>query len=304
MVRYVKWEEGKGLEEHQAKIYNEAIGNSINNVTTVEQIIERNKSGDLVVCNYAFDDDKPLAYAQARDYKEIEETHIGYPWALAGCPEEVQDKLFDKMVEFVKKRESPYAIRANVGVNNKKLVDFFRSKGLVEKSHNYRYDLDLGKLSEDIEDSEYNVKIGVKEDINKLVELIKEDGRFSTQFPTDESIKEYFESRVYKDAEEKGNKPVLVFKDDKLVMASAPLVFDLPNDEERMILRFHSFLKGYEQAYPSLLRNVAKMCLKNSYGTDFPISAFHGSDESIFIEQLKKYKPNKALTGYGFGFKD
>jgi hypothetical protein len=49
---------------------------------------------------------------------------------------------------------------------------------------------------------------------------------------------------------------------------------------------------------------MAKVCLENSYGTDFPISTFHGPDDSLFIEQLQKYNPDKALTGYGFGFKD
>lgn len=305
MVKYVKWEEGKGFEEYQAQIYNEAVGNSINNPVTAEQIIDRNRSGDLVICYYAFtDDDKPLAYVQARDYETLEETHIGYPWALPKCPEEVQNTLFDKMVGFVKKRESPYSVRANAGRNNEKLIKFFKSKDMVEKSKSFRYDLELEKLKIDSEHAEYETRLGTKQDIDMLVELFKEDGRFGTQFPSDESIKEYFEGRVFKDAEEKGNNPVLVFKDNKLVMASAPLVIDLPNDAERMILRFQSYIKGHEKAYQPLLNNIAKMCLKNSYGSDYPISVFHGLRDNLLTKQLEKYSPNKEISGYGFGFKD
>ncbi|MHA1969090.1 MAG: hypothetical protein ACW964_14985 [Candidatus Hodarchaeales archaeon] len=47
--------------------------------------------------------------------------------------------------------------------------------------------------------------------------LLKADGRFSGQFSSDEDIENYFKDRVFKDGH-----AILIFKDDQLVMASAP----------------------------------------------------------------------------------
>ena len=50
MVKYIHWEEGKGLEEHQAKIFNEAARTTGPGVVTAKQIIERNKTEKPVFC--------------------------------------------------------------------------------------------------------------------------------------------------------------------------------------------------------------------------------------------------------------
>lgn len=305
-VVYRNWEPNKDLEEFQAKIYNE--NNPTNQPVTAQQIIERfeREKIDPKTVRYAFDEEgKPLAYIQARDYKAVEETHLGYPWALENCPKEVQDKLFDEVLEYIKKREiaQKYPILMNASVDNKKVMDFFKGKGLVEKTRGYRYEIDLKEITKsEYTKKDFTTRLATPDDVDLLVDLIKADGRYLGQFGSDKDIADYFKDRVLKDGEEKGNKAVLVFKDDTLVMASAPLVLKAPgDDEERLILRFQGFRPGNEQAYKPLIIEIAKVCVSNKYGTDKPLSVFIGDRDSEFSTILEAYSPNKVVTGIGFG---
>lgn len=308
-VEYRYWEPNQGLEELQAKIYNEK--NPSPQPVTAQQIIERyqREKIDPKTVRYAFDEDgQSLAYIQARDYENVEETHLGYPWALPSCPKEVQDKLFDEMLDYLKQREiaKEYAIRMNAAVDNKEILDFFKEKGLVEKSKGYRYEIDMNKVTKsDYEEKDFTTRLATSDDIDLLVDLIKADGRYLGQFASDEDITNYFRDRVLKGGQEKGNNAVLVFKNDTLVMASAPLLFQAPGEEEeRLILRFHAFRSGNEQAYKPLIVNLVKECVSNNYATDKPISTFIGSRDSEFATILEEYHPNKVITGIVFGLED
>ena len=305
-IVYKNWEPKKDLEELQAKIYNE--NNPRPQPVTAQQIIERyerEKIDPKTVC-YALDEEgNPLAYIQARDYEAVEETHLGYPWALENCPKEVQDKLFNDMLDYIKKREiaKKYAIRMNAAVDDKKVMDFFKGKGLVEKTRGHRYEVDVKEVSKsEYTETEFTTRLATPDDVDLLVDLIKADGRYTGQFGSDKDIADYFRDRVLKDAEEKGNKAVMVFKGDKLVMASAPLVFKAPGeDEERLILRFHSYLPDNEPAYEPLITEIAKVCVSNNYETDKPLGTFIGDTDTVFAKILDKHNPNKVLTGIGFG---
>lgn len=305
-VVYRNWEPNKELEELQVKIYNENNPNP--QPVTAQQIIERYKREkiDPKTVRYALDEEgNPLAYIQARDYEIGEETHLGYPWALPNCPKEVQDKLFDEMLDYVKQREiaKKYAIRMNASVDDKKVMDFFKGKGLVEKSRGYRYEMDIKEVTKsEYTEKDFSTRLATPDDVDLLVDLIKADGRYLGQFGSDKDISDYFKDRVLKDAQEKGNKAVLVFKGDTPVMASAPLVFKTPGeDEERLILRFHAFRAGNEQAFKPLIIDIAKVCVSNNYGTDKKLGHFIGEDDSEFAAILEEYNPNKVLTGIGFG---
>ncbi len=298
-IQYFDWEPEKGLEEYQARIYNET-----NNPTppiTPESIIQRNKQEKPVFCRIALTEEKePLAYVQARDYPAIKETHIGFPWALTNCPKGVQDRLFDEMVTYVKNRKESMTIRANAASERKEILEFFKKKGLKEKTRSYRYDIELKKLNE-AKFEGYTTQLATLDDIDKLVELIREDGRFDGQFPTDEDVKTYFTDRVFATGH-----CILVYKDDNLVMASAPLIYKLPpENKDTLILRFHSYRKGSEGAYRPLLVEMAKECLKANYGTQFPISTFVSpSSEEIFATILDDFDPVKTVTGFSFGFEE
>ena len=65
-VIYKFWEPNKGLEEHQATIYNKSTNNSV----TAQSIVDRlgREKIDQKTVRYALTEDgKPLAYIQARD---------------------------------------------------------------------------------------------------------------------------------------------------------------------------------------------------------------------------------------------
>ncbi|MFX0015873.1 MAG: hypothetical protein ACFE98_14895 [Candidatus Hermodarchaeota archaeon] len=308
-VVYRNWEPNQNLEELQAKIYNE--NNPRPQPVTAQQITDRyeREKIDPKTVRYALDKEgNPLAYIQARDYDSVEETHLGYPWALPNCPKEIQDKLFDEMLEYIKHREiaTKYDILMNASVDNEKVMEFFKGKGLVEKIRGYRYEIDVNEVNKsEYTGEEYTTRLATMDDLNLLVDLIKADGRYLGQFNSDEDIANYFKDRVLKDGEEKGNKAVMVFKGDTLVMASAPLVLKAPGEEEeRLILRFHSYLPENEQAFKPLIIDIAKVCVSNNYGTDKPLSHVISDRDTEFSSILDEYNPTKVLTGIGFGLKD
>lgn len=303
-VVYRFWEPSQGLEELQARIYNENNPDYPQPVTA-QQIIERFERDkvDPKMVRYALNEEgKPLAYIQARDYPRINETHLGYPWALPDCPKGVQDKLFDEMLEYIKQRDvtKEKAIRMNAEVQREEIVEFFKKKGLEVKSKAYRYEHDVREIAKKVySEEEFTSRIATLEDVDLLVNLVKTDGRYVEQFSSDEDIANYFRNRVLKDGH-----AVLIFKDETLVMASAPLIFKLPREEERLILRFHAYLSGNEQAYKPLIINIAKECVTTGYGTDKLLSVPLGPSDSEFANILEEYNPNKVLAELSFGLKD
>ena len=118
-INYKYWKKDAGFEELQAEIYN-ANNPEQQQPVTAKDIATRfkNEKIDPKTVRYAFMDDKAIAYVQARDYEEPKETHLGYPWALTDCPEEVQHKLFDEMLSYIKTRDVGFDIRVNGYANN------------------------------------------------------------------------------------------------------------------------------------------------------------------------------------------
>ena len=300
-ITYKYWQKDAGFEEFQAKIYMENNPNQQPPITA-KDIITRfeNEKIDPKTVRYAFMDDKPIAYVQARDYPEPKETHLGYPWALPDCPEKVQDKLFDEMFSYLKTRDVGFGIRVNGYVNNENIMKFIKGKStLKEIGQNLRHELDVKQMSQLVpSEGDYNIRKANTEDVDILVQLIKEDGRYSGQFSKDEEIAQYFSERVLPD-----NHCFLVFKDKKLVMATAPLVTTIPGDsEERLILRFHSFLPDNDQALIPLLIHVAKECVSTTAMESKDLAMFEGFGDSQTVkDSIKALKPVKSeVTGIVF----
>ncbi|MHA2362852.1 MAG: hypothetical protein ACXAC7_02765 [Candidatus Hodarchaeales archaeon] len=303
-VTYRNWEPNQGLEELQAKIFNHNTEQSV----TAKDIIERfeREKIDPKTVRYALTEDgKPLAYVQARDYPTVKEIHIGYPWALPECPEGVQDKLFDELMAYIKQREiaKEYSIRFNVDARKQERVDFAKKKGLVVKSKGFRFYVDIKEADKvKYTDKEYFTRSATTNDIDLLVKLINADGRYSGQFENDDAIATYFKDRVFKDVP-----PTMVFKGETdLVMASAPLIFKGPqDDEERVILRFHSYLSDHKQALKPLISSLTNDCVVKDYGTDKLLSFFvNEADDEIFMKILEEYQPKKELAGLTYGLEE
>lgn len=298
-VEYRYWEPNKGYEKYQVDLYK--VTNPQARVTA-EDVVTRyaNEKIDPKTVRYAFNEkNEMIAYCQARDYPEPKQTHIGPAHAIKDCPEEVREKLFNELLVYLKEREeiNTLELRANVGADNKEYIEFLKKKGFVVKEENFRYELNIKKIYEvNHADPKFTVKHGSEKDIPDLVALIKEDGRFSGQFNTDEDITNYFK-RVF----EIGH-VIMIFVEDKLVMGTAPLLFKLGNDDkESLILRFHSFLKGYEDAYKLLLVEYARECVKANYGLDSSLAIFPGRNDTEFVRVLDEFKANKIPAGLSFG---
>jgi hypothetical protein len=302
-IEYKYWQPNSGLEEFQAKIYNENNPDNPNPVTA-KDIIQRyeNEKIDPKTVRYAFSKGEPLAYIQARDYEEVKETHLGYPWALPGCPEEVQDKLFDEMLVYVKTRDVDFPIRINIAAQQEAQVEFVKKrKDLEVVGKGYRKELDVKMISKLLADEgEFKIRKATIHDVEILVNLIKEDGRYAGQFNTDDEIGQYFSERVLPD-----DKCYLAFKGDKLVMATAPLITKIPGDtEDRLILRFHSYLPDSEPALKPLLVHIARECV-NAEMDSKPLSMYEGTNtHQIIKDTVRDLEPvGSEVQGFVFGLK-
>jgi len=280
-VEYKKWESGKGLEEIQANIYTEVSGLP----ARVEQIGPRNDDRGSDATRYALTEDgKPLAYVtSASSEDEPWRGFIGYPWSLKDCPAEVKDKMFNELMDHLYSKDGVNLIRTAVvdGSKTKEAqIEYFKNKGFIEAERYYTYskDLDIEKSAAiDVKkkfegkEAELTSKVATEEDIPALVEVCL-DGHC-----------------------------VMLFDDDKIVSASAPLRFKpddniLRGEEERYIMRFTATRPGYEYSWNRLAVEIAKEC-KAAGMTDLPLRTWFGfRAEGAAAIGLAKMNPNIELN--------
>ena len=277
-IVYKQWKTDEGLEEIQAKIYTTISGLP----ATADQIRERNISRSPEMTRYALTEDgKPLAYTTARDStSRLGTTYIGYPWAMKGCPKEVQEKIFKELFDFLVRRKETTVISTTL-VYGSKIFDeqlrFFKEKGFVESEVLYRYNLDYDvkeaskmKITREIE--HFDSRLATPEDVEVLVELCQSDPFIRRAFPSEEVMRTYFKERVLT-----AGHAVLITKGDKAVAASAPLRFKpegilLTGKDEKFIMRFTAIRPGYHLAWKRLLIEVAKECVAAGW-SDIPLRA-------------------------------
>jgi hypothetical protein len=267
-VKYTLWEPDKNLEDIQAKIFSTASGLP----ERAEVIRARNLQRAPEMTRYALTKDgEPLAYVTARDSSsEPGRTYVGYPWKMEECPEDVQLKIFNEMMKYLDDREETEVVATTV-IENSKLRDtqkeFFSKRGFVEDNHVFQYRLPMdvvetSKLKVSSEASALKCKVATIDDMDHLVEIFKEDEGLRRQVTSDDAIREYFTDRVLKDGH-----CVLLYDDEKVVAATAPLRFQPNNfrvegDEERIIMRFTAIRPRYNYAWSRLLVEMAKECKK------------------------------------------
>jgi hypothetical protein len=292
-VRYLKviyryYEPNQGLEEIQARLFTQASGEN----ATADQIRQRyeTEKTNPALIRYAFseEEEKPLAYIQAR-IEENKAIAIGYPWAIPECPPEVQEKLFDEMLEFIKQK-NPSAINYWLNVKWEKQIEFFKRKGFVRTIEGFRYEFDIEFVSQlNNSDSEFSSRIASDDDLFALVDLAKVDLELK-RFFTKEWLTNYFKDKVLKDGH-----CVLVFKNDRLVCASAPLR-DYSQSRKRnfILLRFTATIPGFEAAWRKLIIAVAKECVSTGW-TDVPLEV-NSSNESLVSQYIMDLNPNIIPT--------
>jgi len=92
-----------------------------------------------------------------------------------------QLSLFDEMIEYIQnhKEYSSYRIRVNAFAEPKDNLDFLKKRGFIEKNVWKTIFLPLAPLAEAQYESKLMSKIGTKEEIPSIVDLIKKDGRWT-----------------------------------------------------------------------------------------------------------------------------
>lgn len=300
-VQYRHYEPNQGLEDQQAKIYTECAnpGRAITG-EEIQQRYEAEKIDPKTIRYVLSKEGQMLAYVQARDYPTLEETHIGYPWALPECPIEAQEKIFDELLAYIKQREETLPIRASAAIDQDKQIEFFRKKGFneIERGFQYFVDFDVeeaSKMEKDDENTAFSSRVATTSDLPLLLEIVKADSALRDALPGDEGWTSYFNDRVLKDGH-----AVLVFHDDQIVAASAPLRFPI-GDAKNIIFRFQATRPGYAHAWTTLLIGIAKECLAAGW-TDIPLRASFGfTTSSSMALLLAKLQPDLEAAGYRFG---
>ncbi|MFW9853515.1 MAG: hypothetical protein ACFFFG_00545 [Candidatus Thorarchaeota archaeon] len=273
MIDYRHYEPNKGYEELQAQIYNDA--NPANYPpATADQIIKRYQEEgiDPRMVRYAFEGDNMIAYIQARKRSSVNEVHLSFPWGRKGCPTEIQDKLFNDMLNFCQETFSDHTVRVNLPATLTENVKFLQQKGFVEKNRWYQYFVDLKDISSlKYDQSRYSSQIASETDVESLIDLIKVDGRYKSNFKTDSEIRDYLVGKVLATGH-----LVMIHDNGELTAASAPLLYKLPlKEKEAIILRFTAYRDSKSQeAYRPLLIEVAKECMRSNYGVDHQMSLY------------------------------
>ncbi len=280
-VVYKKWKSGEGLEDVQARIYTEVSGIPAN----AEEIGPRNDERGTEASRYALTKEgEPLAYITSLVSDEnIGRIHIGYPWSLPGCPDDVKDKLLNDLISYWKGKDETKIIRTSVVLESKTKtaqIEFFLKRGFVEDESAYTVtkDFDIAKLSKlELSGPERDLKcrLATDEDIDVLIDVTKADPLMCTAFSNDDAFVPYFKDRVLKDGH-----AVILYDGDTAVAASAPLLFKpdgqiLLGEEERVIMRFTSIRPGFKHAWKRLLVEIAKEAKKAGWSKT-PIRSYFG----------------------------
>ena len=104
-VKYCNYELNKGLEEVQANLYNQTTSDLKLTGKKIQERIEREKM-DPKMIRYAFDNNnKLIAFVEARDYAKPGEFIIQRVSAVTECPQEVKTKLFEDLLNYLKSKK-------------------------------------------------------------------------------------------------------------------------------------------------------------------------------------------------------
>ena len=280
-IKYQTFEPNKGFGEIQAKIYTTASGLP----ARAEEIEQRNIGRGAEMTRYALTEKgEPLGYITAYDSdSEIGRSSIGYPWTMPDAPQEVQTRLFNEMITYLKSREKTLEIRTAVVLTSKiadKQLAFFKEQGFVERERVYRFnrDYDVTEVStwkSPKGKDAFTSRKATPKDLQLLIELAQADDYIKQAFPTKEAWTHYFKDRVLED-----DHAVLVFENDQAVAASAALRLKpdqqfLLGDKERIIMRFTAIRPGYRHAWKDLLIAIAREA-KAAGWTKIPIRLSFG----------------------------
>jgi hypothetical protein len=278
-VDYQYYEPNKGLEEIQAEIYNNATKKYDEPPTNAEQIRTRREVPDFdsKTARYAFDEqEKPLAFIQATIRPN--NVFISYPWAVENCPKEVQAKLFDDMVYYIKEKNltQPTVIGSEKAWTE--VLEFIKGRKFTEQNSVLRYSFKIDDLA-NIEVPNFKTRKAEQKDIPDLLELLKKEPAYDNYFESNEAAKEFFKGRIERGA-------FLIFDNEKLISAGGTA--DEVTDEG-VYLQFTVTNVKKMDGWKVLLVSIAKRYKEKGFGDRrFIITP------DLEPEQVKFYEDNNA----------
>ncbi|MFW9994555.1 MAG: hypothetical protein ACFFD4_21100 [Candidatus Odinarchaeota archaeon] len=288
-VIYRYYEPDKGLEEIQAKIYNNELRRSpksSSSEVTAEGIKQRfiTEKKDPKNVRYALKEDgSPLAYIQV-SVRGISppRTWIGYPWAMDDCPVEVQEKLFSEMLEYSRdKYPDNEIVMGYISSNWQRQVSFAESKGFVvdDALSIYFYTLGINSVVRK-NNQEFKVKIANLDDVDALVELCKADPNLENVFSDDEGWISFFRDSVLP-----GGHTILILKDNQLVCAGAPTK---GTRKDAIQMRFFAIRPGFQKAWKTLMEEVVAHCKEEGWEESLLFAGFYKTELELVGETLEE----------------
>lgn len=251
---YKNYEPNKGLEAIQAEIFNQANNRNVKPEEIRERFERENIDPKTVI--YAFDEkDQPVAYVQARDYPNRQEIHLGYPWAISGCPIDVQKKMYIDLLTYIKTRDSDLKIMTNIP-DKSGFIEFVKAQKFIENRRTVLINVDKNSIGKTKYLSlPYSIKKATIEDLDRikhayfkaLGDLARSDDENFTKFLSDciESGYTY-----------------MAIKNDKIAGVCTNRVPDPEtiNQEGQFVgLQFFFALIGEEEAIPILMNNAIEV---------------------------------------------
>jgi hypothetical protein len=278
-VDYRYYEPKKGLEEIQAEIFNNATQKYDEPPTSADQIRTQREAPDFdsKTARYAFDEQgNPLAYIQATIRPN--NVFISYPWAVENCPKEVQAKLFDDMVHYIKEKNLTQPIVIGSEKAWIEVLEFIEARKFTEQNSVLRYSFKVDDLA-NIETPSVKTRKAEQKDLHDLLELLKKEPAYENYFASNEAAEEFFQGRI-----ERGT--FLIYDNEELISAGGTA--DEVTDEG-VYLQFTVTNVKKMDGWKALLVEIAKEYKEKGFGDrKFIITP------DLEPEQVKFYEANNA----------
>jgi len=291
-ITYRMYEPGHGLEEAQAKIFNQA--NPGRNVTgkEIQERFEQEKIDPKTV-RYAFQGNEPLAYVQARDYPQQKEMHIGRTWAMPDCPKEVQTKMWDSLLTYLKTRDTDFKLKFNT-TNNEEDVTFAKERGFKEEQRVVLFDFDLASIAkDDVSTLGYSLRIAEESDFEGIKTCyLKAVGHLGREI--NERLADMFKQKI------KEGYLSLVFEGDEMIGACAPRIPEGTAEPEFLGVGPMFTWVDKVGAIPLLFKNTIEKCHGQAWARD-TIRVGFTDENAEEMAVLHKIAKAANTTGVRFG---
>ena len=289
-IVYKKYQEG--FEKYQAQIYNSVAKKYNGQIVTEERIKKRlqdhKPTQDKEGITFAFENDKPISYIQYREYTQGK-VRIGFPWAIDGTPLEVQDKLFYDLLNYLKKKypEKNEFFLGNLnhvytGLHDK-IINHY---GFTVDSWFAFYTISLDKLMNTALPNEYSFKEVYKGSMDVISEICLKDD--SLKEIGQESIRDFFNTRVFTDDQTSDPTVTILYKKDQPIAVIA-VTKTTQSDKDYSTVRIVGITKGEEKSYEYLLNSLASTLKSKNILLDL----------SVFVDNTVPYQEEILKTKGG-----